>query len=96
MTAGALYQINNLNTTSENNFLDFDPQITFFKVVYRKHTRFSIENIRMDPFNRQTLDFDNNVTLKCDAPRYGDLLSQVYFTFDLPDIWSGKNDSSSH
>jgi hypothetical protein len=96
MTAGALYQINNLNTNSENNFLDFDPQITFFKVVYRKHTRFSIENIRMDPFNRQTLDFDNNVTLKCDTPRYGDLLSQVYFTFDLPDIWSGKYDDNAH
>ena len=42
MTAGALYQIKNLNTNSANNFLDFDPQITFFKVVYRKHSRFAM------------------------------------------------------
>jgi len=91
MTAGALYQIKNLNSNSANNFLDFDPQISFFKVVYRKHTRFSMENLRFDPFNRQTLNFDNNVTLKTNVPRSGDLLSQVYFTFDLPDIWSGVN-----
>lgn len=91
MTAGALYQIKNLNSNSANNFLDFDPQITFFKIVYRKHTRFSMENLKFDPFNRQTLSFDNNVTLKTNVPRSGDLLSQVYFTFDLPDIWSGVN-----
>ena len=90
MTAGALFQIKNLNTNSANNFLDYDPQITFFKVVYRKHTRFAIENLQFDPFNRQTLAFDNNVTMKTNVPRYGDLLSQVYFTFDLPDIYSGK------
>ena len=96
MTAGALYQIKILNTNSENNFLDYDPQITFFKVVYRKHTRFAIENLPFDPFNRQTLDFDNNVTLKCNAPRLGDLLSQVYFTFDLPNIWSGKYGDTSN
>ena len=96
MTAGALYQIKILNTNSENNFLDYDPQITFFKVVYRKHTRFAIENLQFDPFNRQTLDFDSNVTLKCNAPRLGDLLSQVYFTFDLPNIWSGKYGDTSN
>jgi hypothetical protein len=91
MTAGALYQIKNLNSNSANNFLDFDPQISFFKVVYRKHTRFSMENLKFDPFNRQTLNFDDNVTLKTNVPRSGDLLSQVYFTFDLPNIWSGVN-----
>lgn len=96
MTAGALYQIKTLNANSENNFLDYDPQITFFKVVYRKHTRFAIENLQFDPFNRQTLDFESNVTLKCNAPRLGDLLSQVYFTFDLPDIWSGKQGDTSN
>ena len=63
MTAGALYQIKNLNINSANNFLDFDPQITFFKTVYRKHTRFSTENVQFEPFNRQTLNFDTNVIL---------------------------------
>jgi len=90
MTAGALYQIKNLNTNSANNFLDFDPQITFFKVVYRKHSRFAMENIQFDPVNRTKLDFNEPITIKTNAPRYGDLLSQVYFTFDIPDIWSGK------
>lgn len=90
MTVGALYQLK-LNKNSANNFLDLDPQISFFKIVYRKHTRFSMENITFDPLNRQTLDFNSNVIMKSDVPRGGDLLKNVYLTFDLPDIYSGKN-----
>lgn len=94
MTAGALYQIK-LNTNSANNFLDFDPQISFFKKVYRKHTRFSMESIQFDPLNRQKLDFDDKVTMLGNVPRNGDLLKNVYFTFNLPAIYSGKNLSGS-
>jgi len=93
MTAGALYQLK-LNRNAENNFLDFDPQITFFKVVYRKHTRFSMENIEFDPLTRQTLDFNESVIMQANVPRNGDLLKNVYLTFNLPDIYSGHYQSS--
>ena len=95
MTAGALYQIKNLNTHSANNFLDYDPQISFFKVVYRKHTRFSMENILFDELNRNTLLFDSNVYLKGDVSRHGDLLKNIYLTFELPAIYSGKYTNTS-
>ena len=94
MTAGALYQIK-LNSNAENNFLDFDPQISFFKVVYRKHTRFSMENIEFDPLSRQSLDFNDPVVMTSNVPRNGDLLKNVYLTFTLPDIYSGKNTTNS-
>ena len=31
MTAGALYQIKNLNKNSANNYLELNPQISFLK-----------------------------------------------------------------
>ena len=90
MTVGALYQIKNLNTNSANNFLDFNPQISFYKIVYRKHSRFAMENISFNNLSRSTLDYDENVTIKCDVPRNGDLLRSLYFTFEIPAIYSGK------
>ena len=32
----------------EDMFLTDDPQITYFKIVYRRHTNFSIEEIRQN------------------------------------------------
>ena len=96
MTVGALYQIKNLNTNSANNFLDFNPQISFYKIVYRKHSRFAMENISFNNLSRSTLEYDENVTIKCDVPRNGDLLRSLYFTFEIPDIYSGKKTTNGH
>jgi hypothetical protein len=96
MTVGALYQIKNLNTNSANNFLDFNPQISFYKIVYRKHSRFAMENISFSNLSRSTLDYDDNVTIKCDVPRNGDLLRSLYFTFEIPDIYSGKQTTNGN
>ena len=32
----------------EDMFLTNDPQITYFKIVYRRHTNFTIEEIRQN------------------------------------------------
>ena len=96
MTVGALYQIKNLNTNSANNFLDFNPQISFYKIVYRKHSRFAMENISFNNLSRSTLDYDDNVTIKCDVPRNGDLLRSLYFTFEIPAIYSGKKTTNGN
>ena len=88
--AGALYQIKNYNTNLKNNYLEINPQISFFKVVYRKYSRFAIENIEINEFTRNILNYDNNITINCDIPRNGDLLKNIYFTFELPHIYSGS------
>ena len=95
MTVGALYQIKNLNKNSTNNFLDMDPQISFYKIVYRKHSRFAMENIAFNNLSRSTLNYDNNITIKCDVPRNGDLLKSLYFTFELPNIYSGRKQTDN-
>ena len=39
---------------AQDTYLTGNPQITFFKIVYRRHTNFSMETIR------QTIDGDTN------------------------------------
>ena len=90
MTVGALTQIQNYNTNAANNFLELDPQISFFKTVYRKYTRFAMENIAFDNLSKQKLSFDSTNIITSDVPRNGDLLKNLYFTFELPDIYSGN------
>jgi hypothetical protein len=88
--AGGLYQIKNYNTNLKNNYLEVNPQISFFKTVYRKYSRFAIENKEINEFNRSKLSYDNATTISCDIPRNGDLIKNLYFTFEIPNIYSGN------
>ena len=88
--SGALYQIKNYNTNLKNNYLEINPQISFFKIVYRKYSRFAIENKEINEFTRNVLNYDSNITINCNIPRNGDLLKNIYFTFELPHIYSGS------
>jgi hypothetical protein len=63
-------------------YLTGNPQITFFKLVYRRHTNFAIESMTM--YFDGTPAFGQRIT--CLVPRRGDLLGQVYLQIDLPAI----------
>ena len=71
---------------AQDIYLSGNPQITFFKVVYRRHTNFSMESIRQT-FNGAA-DFDRKVT--CTVSRNGDLIHRVYVQVELPQL-SGNN-----
>jgi hypothetical protein len=59
---------------AQDVYLTGNPQITFFKVVYRRHTNFSKECIAQQ-FNG-TADFGSSVT--CTLARNGDLVQEIY------------------
>jgi hypothetical protein len=63
-------------------FLTGDPQITFFKMVYKRHTNFSIEPIKQ--FFSSNIDFGKSVT--CTLARHGDLITNIYIYIQLPFI----------
>ena len=67
---------------AQDIYLTGNPQITFFKVVYRRHTNFSIESIEQT-FNG-TADFGKKVS--CTISRNGDLVHRIYLQSKLPDI----------
>ena len=64
---------------AQDVYLTGEPQITFFKVVYRRHTNFSVEPIEQT-FNGAA-DFGRTVT--CNINRNGDLISAMYVVVNL-------------
>jgi hypothetical protein len=71
---------------AQDVYLTGNPQITFFKVVYRRHTNFAIECIEQT-FNG-TADFGRTVT--CNIARNGDLITKMYLKIDLEDTIEGN------
>ena len=67
---------------AQDIYLTGNPQITFFKVVYRRHTNFSMESIKQN-FNG-TADFGKSVS--CTIARNGDLIHKMYVQIELPDV----------
>ena len=67
---------------AQDVYLTGNPQITFFKVVYRRHTNFAIEAIQQT-FNG-TVGYGQ--TVNCQISRNGDLINRVYLQVALPKI----------
>jgi len=67
---------------AQDIYLTGNPQITFFKVVYRRHTNFAIESIE------QTFDGSANWGKRVTATisRNGDLIQQIYLEIILPQM----------
>ena len=63
---------------AQDIYLTGNPQITFWKVVYRRHTNFARESIQQT-FNG-TVGFGNRVTAT--ISRNGDLLSGLHLECD--------------
>ena len=67
---------------AQDVYLTGNPQITFWKVSYRRHTNFAMESIEQT-FNGQA-DFGRRVT--CTISRNGDLCYRTYLQVTLPEI----------
>jgi len=65
---------------AQDIYLTGNPQITFFKVVYRRHTNFSMETIRQTLNGTSTSVITGNAT--CTISRNGDLVHKVYVVAD--------------
>ena len=67
---------------AQDVYLTGNPQITFWKVTYRRYTNFAIESIEQT-FNGQA-DFGRRVT--CIISRNGDLAYRTYLQVTVPEI----------
>jgi hypothetical protein len=67
---------------AQDVYLSGNPQITFWKVTYRRYTNFAIESIEQT-FNGQA-DFGRRV--QCTISRNGDLAYRTYLQVTLPEI----------
>jgi hypothetical protein len=76
---------------AQDVYLTGNPQITFFKVVYRRHTNFAMESVEQT-FNGQA-DFGKRVTAT--IGRNGDLISRIYLQVTLPAVSTAASTTTS-
>ena len=79
---------------SQDIYLTGNPQITFFKAVYRRHTNFSMESIKQTINGTADFGEEVNVTLQ----RNADLVHKMYIQVKLPsiDISEGNGTNSDN
>ena len=88
MGGGGLMQL--VAYGAQDIYLTGNPQITFFKVVYRRHTNFAMEAIEQT-FNGSA-NFGKKVT--CTISRNGDLIHRIYLQATLPAVTLQASDGS--
>ena len=72
---------------SQDVYLTRNPQISFFKYIFKRHTNFSIESREVqfvgsaNPFSDKS-----NQSVTITVPRLGDLIHTVYLQIELPEI----------
>ncbi len=76
---------------AQDVYLTGNPQITFWKVSYKRHTNFAMESIEQT-FNGQA-DFGRRVT--CTISRNGDLAYRTYLQVTLPEISQSLKNASA-
>ena len=62
---------------AQNDYLNGNPQMTYFKTVYKRHTNFSMEMIRIDFDGTQNLAIDVETKFRCRILRNGDLINKI-------------------
>ena len=74
---------------AQNELINGNPSMTHFRAVYRRHTNFAMEAIRMT-FSSSNLEFAQTTkrTISCRIDRYAQMIHDTYLVLTLPDIWS--------
>jgi hypothetical protein len=80
MSGGGLMQL--VAYGAQDVYLTANPQVTFFKQLYRRHSNFAMESIEQT-FNG-VASFGKRVT--CTVARNGDLITRIYLQATLPSV----------
>jgi hypothetical protein len=83
---GGLLQLKSYG--SENIYLNANPQISFFRSVYRRHTNFSIENFELNFNGTPNMTESINTTYTFNIKRNADLLGPLFLVVAIPTIYS--------
>jgi len=82
---GGLIQL--VSSGKQDGYLTFNPQITFFKKIYRRHTIFGIEFLSTAP--DQQPEYNNRVTFILN--NISDLISRCYVEITIPTLSFTEN-----
>jgi len=86
MTGGGLLALVAYGT--QNVLLSGNPEMTFWYKSYRRYSHFSQESVSFSLEGPNELFWNQPIKLRAKLQRVGDLVSDIYFTFRVPDIYS--------
>jgi hypothetical protein len=78
-------------TGQMDSYVNINPCINYYKYVYNKHVNFAMENNKSVPDINSSINLaytTENIKVLFTIKRYGDLVSNMYLSFNLPDIYS--------
>ena len=73
---------------NQNIIINGNPDKSFFKIKYLKHTNFGMQKFRVDHKQTNNAQLVSESSFTFTIPRYADLLMNVFLVFKLPKIWS--------
>ena len=88
---GGLLELVTIGEMDKKYFLG-NPEISFFKYIYKKHTNFALETKRM--YFENELDFGKKTTVKIN--KLGDLISNIFLEIELPPLIANDNQTVSY
>jgi len=65
-----------------------NPQMTYYYKIFKRYSHFSMENVSIALDGPNLLSVDNTIQLRAKIQRIGDLMSDMFFSFSIPDIYS--------
>jgi hypothetical protein len=85
MPGGGLFSL--VAYGAQNVLLSGNPDFTYFYKTFKKYSHFAEESVSFAMDGPQDLSFDQPVQLRMKIQRVADLVRDVYFVFNLPDIY---------
>lgn len=85
MPGGGLYSL--VAYGAQNVLLSGNPDFTYFYKSYKKYAHFSEESVTFSMDGPQELSYDQPIQVRFKLQRVADLVRDMYFLFDLPDIY---------
>ena len=73
---------------SQNVILNGNPEYTHFYKVFKRHSHFAVESATIPLDGPNELFYDQPVKVRAKIPRIADLVTDMVFAFDIPDIYS--------
>ncbi len=73
---------------SQNVILNGNPEFTYFNKVFKRYSHFSVENTTLPLDGPNELFYDQPIRLRAKIERVADLMTDMTFSFTIPDIFS--------
>ena len=70
----------------ENSYLTKNPEMTYFKKIYKRYSNFAMQSIDLHFEKMDSLHFDNPTTIKLKFGKNGDLIHKVFLELTIPAI----------